>query len=81
MHRTTITLEGTIERELRKLAASEKRSFTELVNDLLKKGLQIYRKIRRPSTALKWHTAGGVPQLGFDPSNRSTYLDSLSRTF
>lgn len=81
MHRTTITLEAPVEKELRRLAASEKRSFTELVNDLLKKGLRFYREIRKPSAVLQWHAAEGVPQPGFDPANRSTYLDALSRNF
>ena len=79
MHRTTIALEGPVERELRRLAAKEKRSFQELVNDLVKKGLALGR---RPSKAeFHWHTADGQPISGFDPADRSTYWDSISRKF
>lgn len=79
MHRTTIALEGPVEEELRKLAAKEKRSFTELVNELLKKGLRFYKDIKEPLKELQWNTSPAAPREGFDPADRSTYLDLLSR--
>lgn len=79
MHRTTISLEGSVEQELRRLAAKEKRSFTELVNELLKKGLNIYKNLRRPPQELQWNTTQAKPNEGFDPADRSTYLDIISR--
>lgn len=79
MHRTTITLERPVEEELRKLVAKEKRSFTELVNELLKKGLRFYKDIKEPLKELQWNTSPARPHEGFDPADRSTYLDILSR--
>lgn len=79
MHRTTIPLEGPIERELRRLAAEEKRSFKELVNDLIRRGLKSYQGLARSNTKLEWHTAEGEPAAGFNPSDRSTYLNTISR--
>lgn len=79
MHRTTITLERPVEEELRKLVAKEKRSFTELVNELLKKGLRFYKDIKEPLKELQWNTSSARPNEGFDPADRSTYLDILSR--
>lgn len=81
MHRTTIPLEGPVERELRRLAASQRRSFKELVNDLLKRGLQAYRSQGKQKTTFEWRTAAGTPRPGFDPSDRSTYEHVLSRKF
>lgn len=78
MHRTTISLEGPVEQELRRLAAKEKRSFTELVNELLKKGLKIYKNMLQPPQKFQWNTAQAKPNEGFDPANRSTYLDIIS---
>lgn len=79
MHRTTIPLEGPVERELRKLAAQERRSFKELVNELIKKGLKSYRESRMKKVEFQWHTAQGKPRPFFDPSDRSTYLDIISK--
>jgi hypothetical protein len=79
MHRTTIPLEGPVERELRRLAAQEKRSFKELVNDLLRRGLKAYRERKGSKVKFQWHTSKGVPAPWFDPSDRSTYLDVISR--
>jgi len=79
MHRTTIPLEGPIERELRRIAAAEKRSFKELVNDLIRRGLKSYQSMVGAKAKLVWHTAPGEPAGGFDPSDRSTYLNTISR--
>lgn len=79
MHRTTLTLEGPVDRELRRLAAKERRGFSELVNELLKKGLGIYKGIGKRSQNLQWQTASASPREGFDPSNRSTYFDVISK--
>ena len=81
MHRTTIPLEGPVERALRQLAAKERRSFKEIINDLLKRGLKAYASGRSKKVVFKWNTALGTPMPGFDPSDRSTYLDLISRKF
>jgi hypothetical protein len=79
MHRTTIPLEGPVERELRRIAAEERRSFKELVNDLLKKGLQAYRTRKSAGAAFQWHTSDAVPNPSFDPSDRATFFDLISK--
>ena len=79
MHRTTIALEGPVERELRHLAAKEKRSFKEIVNDLIRKGLQAYRKEKSKKVEFIWHTGDSEIMPGFDPADRSTYFDLISR--
>lgn len=79
MHRTTIPLEAPVESELRRLAAQERRSFKELVNDLLRRGLQAYRSVSKPKHPFEWHTAKGEPVSGFDVSDRSTYMDVISK--
>lgn len=79
MHRTTIPLEGPVERELRRLAAHERRSFKELVNELIKRGLRAYQSGSSKKIEFQWHTAAGKPVSGFDPSDRSTYLDAIAR--
>lgn len=79
MHRTTISLEGPVERELRRLAARERRSFKELVNDLLKKGLQAYKTKKKQKVTFQWHTGDSPIRPGFDPADRSTYWDFISR--
>ncbi len=81
MHRTTIALEGPIERAIRQLAMKERRSFKELINLLLKKALQGYRTEPKQATEFEWHTSDAKPVPGFDPSDRNTYLDLISRRF
>lgn len=79
MHRTTIPLEKPIEKELRRLAAKERRSFKEIVNDLIRRGLKVYKAESPQNVVFQWHTSKGVPVPGFDPSDRSTYFDAISR--
>lgn len=81
MHRTTIPLEGLVERELRKLAAQERRSFKEIVNDLLKKALKSYQSTKTKKVVFEWHTVDSKPAPGFDPADRSTYFDIISGKF
>lgn len=79
MHRTTIPLEGPVERELRRLALHEQRSFKELVNELLKRALKSYSSTKTQKNNFQWHTMKGQPAVFFDPADRSTYLDLISK--
>lgn len=79
MHRTTIPLENLVARELRRLAASERRSFRELVNDLLKRGLEAYRTAKNKRVEFQWHAGDGRLNPGIDIADRSTYLEIISR--
>ena len=80
MHRTTLILEGPVESQLRELAAKEKRSFKDLVNDLLKKGLQVYKESKFVGASRwQWNTATASPKAMFDPSSRASYLDFISK--
>ena len=80
MHRTTIPLEGLVERDLRRISTQEKRSFKDLVNDLLKRGIRDYKSAKASrKLAFEWHTSDAKPNPAFDPSDRSTYLDVISR--
>lgn len=80
MHRTTIQLEGALERELRRLAHEQRRSLKEVMNDLLRRGLAAL-KIRSSTQKLEWHVASGKPSVGFDPADRETYLHHLDEGF
>lgn len=79
MHRTTVSLEGHVEQQLRKLAAQERRSFTELVNDLIKQGFLAYQSKKTVKHEFKWHVSKGKPRPFFNPADRSTYMDLISR--
>lgn len=79
MHRTTIAIEGHLENRLKKLALKERRSFKELVNDLLKRSLKSYQEDAAKHTAFSWHTSAAVAAEFFDPSNRSSYVDAISK--
>ncbi len=79
MHRTTITLETVLERKLRGLAARERKSFKELVNDLLKRGLKNYQVTKSKKPSFHWNTSDAEPHPAFDPADRSTYLDIISK--
>ena len=81
MHRTTIAIASPIERAIRRIAASERRSFKELINHLLRQALKTYRTGRKKPSEFKWIVSHAKPVPGFDPSNRSTYLDIISRPF
>ena len=82
MHRTTITFEAPVERELRRLAAHEKRTFSEIVNDFCKKAIKSYKTLlTKKPVPLEWNTSDAKPVPGFDPSDRSTYFDLISRKF
>ena len=80
MHRTTISLESAVERQLKKLATEERRTVSELSNVLIKKGLLVYQEPAKKSRVkLRWHTAKGKAISGIDISDRSTYMDIISR--
>ncbi len=80
MHRTTIQLEGSLERELRRLAHEQHRSLKEVINDLLRRGLAALKPRHAPQK-LEWHIATGKPAAGFDPADRETYLHHLEEGF
>ncbi|MBI2336334.1 MAG: hypothetical protein HYU97_06195 [Deltaproteobacteria bacterium] len=79
MHRTTIPLETKVEKELRLLSLQEKRSFKELVNELLREGLQSYRIRNKKKVEFHWNSSKAEPVAHFDPSDRSTYFDLISK--
>lgn len=81
MHRTTISLDRPVEKELRQLAAKERRSFKELVNDLLRRGLKTYRGESPARGRFSWHTAAGAAQPFFNPADRQSYAEQLVRNF
>lgn len=79
MHRTTIPLDSSIEREVRKLAQSERRSFKELVNDLLKRGLAIYKIGKEGKNEFHWQIANPKSKALFDPADRDSYWPEINR--
>jgi predicted transcriptional regulator len=60
--RTTLTLDDTLAKELKRLAAEEGRSFKEVVNQALARGLR--GEPRRPTQRFrqKTHSLGGVQE-------------------
>ena len=75
--RTTLTLDDDVARELRRLEQSGRRTFTELVNDLLRKGLAAGprplptgRRFVVPARA-----AGFMP--GIDPLKLNQLVDEM----
>jgi len=81
MHRTTITFEAPVEREIRRLAAREKRTFSEIVNDFCKQAIKSCKGLVRKPPAFEWHTSDAKPEPWFNPSDRSTYFHLISRKF
>ena len=81
MHRTTVQLESGLEMQLRKLANQQRRSLKDVINDLLRRGLEVSRGPKKGSRPLQWHTAAAQPAPGFDPADRTTYLDLLDEGF
>ncbi len=81
MHRTTLALDSSLERQLRLISHRERRSLKDLINDLLHRALKAYSAPKKKTIEFTWHVSHGKPVPGFDPSDRSTYLDLISRKF
>lgn len=79
MHRTTITLEKPVEKELRQIAVEGETSLSEVVNDLIKKGLKMRLAANVEKRVFQWHTSKGKPNSAVDISDRNTYLDLISQ--
>ena len=79
MHRTTISLEGPVERELKKLAHKEMKSLSEVLNELVRKGLASTVIAGQKKPSFIWTVSDATPSPDFDPSDRSTYLESINR--
>ena len=73
--RTTLTLEPDVAERLRQEAALGKRSFKEIVNEALARGLDLRPKPKREPYRLKPHSSDFVP--GVDPGKLNHLVDEL----
>ena len=73
--RTTLTLDPDVAERLRQEAALGKRSFKELVNDALARGLGLKKEAPKAPYRVKTHTSPFVP--GLDPSRLNQFVDEL----
>ncbi len=77
MPRTTVNLEPSLLREIKRLAAESGESMSQAINRLVMAALAREKLTRGQSKSLKWHVAKGAePVPGFDPASRD-YLDLL----
>lgn len=81
MNRTTIQLENVLASELKKLAHEQRKSISAVINDLLRRALGTMKSSGKQKPVFSWATASAKPAAGFDPSDRSTYLDVLDEGF
>lgn len=79
MHRTTISLEQKLERTLKKIALKERKSFKDVVNFLLNIAIKNYTSKNTPPTEINWHVSNAKAETNFDPSDRSSYMDLISK--
>lgn len=80
MNRTTISLEKKLERTLKKIALKERRSFKDVINSLLNLALKNYSENQEKNSELNWHVSSAKAEDFFDASNRSSYMDLISKT-
>ena len=73
--RTTLTLDPEVAEKLRREVALGKRSFKEIVNDALKRGLGIQRTSPRNRFRIKAHSSAFVP--GTDLGRLNQSVDQL----
>lgn len=73
--RTTLTLDPEIAEILRREVALGKRSFKEIVNEALKRGLGIQSTAPRKRFRVKAHSSAFVP--GIDPGRLNQRVDQL----
>lgn len=73
--RTTLTLEPEVAEVLRREAALGKRSFKEIVNQALKRGLGIENVPARKRFRINPHSSAFVP--GIDPGRLNQSVDQL----
>jgi len=73
--RTTLTLDPEIAERLKQEAALGKRSFKAIVNDALRKGLQIEEPKRAKPFRVKPHSSRLLP--GIDPTRLNQLVDAL----
>lgn len=78
MNRTTVQLEGPLKTQLKRLAHERKSSMTEILNEVLRYGLESLAARPKKSGAFEWITSDAKPREDFDPADRS-YLDVMDK--
>lgn len=84
MHRTTVELDDKLLRHLKEICAKERKTFKQLVLDLVRAGLGVRygprKKALESSPPLRhWVTSKVELPKGIDPADRSTYWHFLQR--
>lgn len=81
MHRTTIELDDKLLRSLKEICAREKKTFKQLVLDLIRAGWTArYRAKKEVRVGLaRWITSKNPLPRGIDPADRSTYWPFIQR--
>ncbi len=80
MNRTTIQLDGPLKQQLKDYAHAQDLSLKQVINHLLRKGLQAIATIK-PKSSTQWprHVSYAKPVDSFDPSNRESYWEENQR--
>lgn len=73
--RTTLTLEEDIAERLRQEATLGRRSFKQIVNDALRKGLECNPPVSRKPYCIEPHSSAFLP--GIDPGRLNQLADEL----
>jgi hypothetical protein len=82
MQRTTIQLDGPLKQQLKDFAHAQNLSLKQVINQLLRKGLQATSESNRKSSpSFRWHVSPAKPIDSFDPADRKSYWDLIQRKF
>lgn len=79
MYRTTISLESPLEKTVRGLASRNGMAFSQLINELIKRGLKSLKEEKPVKKKFKWNVSHARPVVDFDPSDRESYDAYVSR--